>query len=121
MAEEKPLTKSELLLALRESGFATKNDVGSAVREEIEQRDLATKLDVDNTIHERMTEFYEGLIKPQFDELRQIVIDGFSRVEARLTGVEREIDGLKAELADTPSRGEFEQLKGRVDRLERTN
>jgi len=68
----------------------------------------------------------EGL----FNELRREMIAGFQRVDKRFRGIDHslnklevgqshlkdQIDGLKADLSDTPSRREFQQLKSKVDR-----
>ena len=68
----------------------------------------------------------EGL----FNELRREMIAGFRRIDKRFRGIDHsmnklevgqshlkdQIDGLKADLSDTPSRREFERLKSKVDR-----
>ncbi len=68
----------------------------------------------------------EGL----FNELRREMIAGFQRVDKRFRSIEHnlkklevgqshlkdQIDGLKADLSDTPSRRQFEKLKARVDK-----
>jgi chromosome segregation ATPase len=115
MAEEKPLTKSDLVAALKEIGVAT-ND----------------------TVHNQLTEFYDGLIKPEFEK-----IDAhFEAIDTRLNNLEErqasledsvnslqvgqehirtEIKELNADLSDTPSRAEHENLKARVTALESRN
>ena len=61
----------------------------------------------------------EGL----FNELRREMKSGFEKVGRRFDKMEvgqphlkDQIDGLKADLSDTPSRREFQQLKSKVDR-----
>ena len=40
----------------------------------------------------------------------------FNKIEVGLSHLKDQIDGLKADLSDTPSRREFQQLKSKVDR-----
>ena len=68
----------------------------------------------------------EGLI----NNLRREMISGFQKMDKRFKGVDNrlnklevgqshlkdQIDGLKADLSETPSRREFQQLKSKVDR-----
>lgn len=122
MAEEKPLTKSDLVAVLKEIGVAT-ND----------------------TVHIQLTEFYDGLIKPEFEKIngRLTILentvtslenavtslqegqasleDGFNRLEVGQEHIRTEIKELKADLSDTPSRAEHENLKARVNVLESRN
>jgi archaellum component FlaC len=43
------------------------------------------------------------------------MVDSLKSVKTELAHVKDEINGLKADLSDTPSRKEFENLKTRVD------
>jgi polyhydroxyalkanoate synthesis regulator phasin len=66
---------------------------------------------------EELAEFFRSEIVPRFEKLEA----GQSRLEAGQQHLSEEMKELKAELANTPSRREFEELKHRVDRLERAN
>jgi predicted nucleic acid-binding Zn-ribbon protein len=86
---------------------------------------------------ETLAEFYHGRLKPEFDDVRKEMRDGFQavnrrfqevdnrfqeidkrfdKVDSELSGIKDEIDGLKAELSDVPNKKEFNELKARVDR-----
>ena len=104
MADEKPVTKSDLVSALKEAGIATKEDV----------RDI---------VHEELTEFHASMTAPKLEELRGDMKIGFRHVKSRLDKLELEtrhvkdeIKGLKADLSNTPSREQFEKLKAKVDK-----
>jgi archaellum component FlaC len=105
MADETPLTIPNLIAALKEAGFVTKDDL-VALREEIKEDTLNT-----------LAQFYEGQIKPEIGEVRTEI----QMVKNELSWVKDEIKGLKADMADTPTRREFEGLKQRVERLEQVN
>lgn len=77
----------------------------------------------DHRIFEERAEFHQEIVQPQMDELRSHL----STIESRVSNVEPKLDsgfsrlldeikGLKADLADTPSRREFEGLKAKVER-----
>jgi hypothetical protein len=105
-------------------GLATKEDVRQVITDEITQRGLVTKDDIaqlreeikEDTLN-TLAEFYSGEIKPQFEQIER----GFDRLETDVSYLKGEINGLKADLSDTASHGEFEGLRQRVDRLERMN
>ena len=71
-----------------------------------------------------LAEFYVDLVKP---DMKKIVkkIDGVEKelveLKAEVVGNSRRIDDLKTDIADTPSRKEFNQLKTKVDRYHPTN
>jgi hypothetical protein len=146
MAEEKPLTKSGLVSALKEVGVATKDDVRQVLGEEIESRRLATRDDVrqivseeissrglatkedvqqivSDELHSQMSEFFVGRIKPEIDGLIKEVRQGFKlvnthidKLEIEARGIKDDVEGLEADLSDTPSRREFNELKTRIDK-----
>ena len=92
MANEKPLTKSALIAALKEIGVTTQDDLDK-LRDDINEDFLVT-----------LAEFYSGEIKPDL-----------TKFELAISSLKGERDGLKEELSDTPSRREFNNLKKRVD------
>ena len=80
-----------------------------------------------------LDEFVQAILagtEELFNELSREMIAGFQRVDKRFRGIDHslkklevgqshlkdQIDGLKADLSDTPSRREFQQLKSKVDR-----
>ena len=71
-----------------------------------------------------LAEFYVDLVKP---DMKKIVkkIDGVEKelveLKEEVVGNSRRIDDLKTDIADTPSRKEFNQLKTKVDRYHPTN
>ena len=97
MADEKPLTKLELLAVLKVAGVVTKDDLKNfATKEDLKK--LATKDDL---------KALEGKI----DSLER-------RLKLRMGKHKMEILMAMAKLATTtPTRKEFEELKGKVDRL----
>ncbi|OGM31221.1 hypothetical protein A2630_04325 [Candidatus Woesebacteria bacterium RIFCSPHIGHO2_01_FULL_44_10] len=105
----KPADFKDLIFALKKAGFPTKGDVKQIVSDEF---------------HEEITKFYAGRIKPEFDQVNKRldrVDKRLVRVEVRLNGVEGEVRGLKEELSDTPSRGQFNDLKARVNHYHPAN
>lgn len=115
MKDEKPLTKSDLVAALKEIGVAT-ND----------------------TVHNQLTEFYDGLIKPEFEKIngrltnvenavtslqegQASLVDSVNSLEVGQKHIRAEIKELNADLSDTPSRAEHENLKARVNVLKNRN
>ena len=68
-----------------------------------------------NTLLEGMDKLYErfkGEMNTRFDNVE----NRLRNVEVELSHVKDEITGLKADLSDTPSRRQFEELKARVDK-----
>jgi uncharacterized protein YpuA (DUF1002 family) len=105
MADEKPLTKSDLVAALKDF-----------------------RKDVRDIVHDELTEFHANMTKPEIEKLRQEMKAGFKdvdtrlgRVEAELHWVKDEVKGLKEEFSTTPSRQEFNRLKARVEKYHPTN
>jgi hypothetical protein len=107
MAEEKPFTIPELVTALKEAGFATKDDVKEIVLEAVD------------AVLEGQTPIYERLdgIDKRLDKLEE----GQARLEVAQAHTTDEIKGLKADLSDSPSRAELNNLKARVTGLEKTH
>ena len=115
MSDEKPLTKSALVAALKEAGMPTREDVRQIVGDEV---------------HKQLSEAHAGLTKPALDELRQEIRDRLNQItdmvsqlesevaKLRVTvnGLKDDVKGLTAELSDKPSRRQFNQLKARVDK-----
>lgn len=125
MPEEKPLTKSSLMAALKEAGVATRDAVREIVGREISAREIATKDDVreivgqglssgelatKDDLYEVLAEFHRGEVQPELAKIRASI----EEVRVSLSWVKDEVNGLKAELSDTPSRKEFENLKREV-------
>jgi hypothetical protein len=123
MAEEKPLTKSDVVAALKTVGVATKEDVRQIVGEEIRTRGLATKGQVEDSVHHQLTEFHADMTLPQIQGFRQAMEEGFgelggkiNQLAAEVSYLKDEVRGLKAEFAATPSRRDLEELKHKVER-----
>jgi predicted nucleic acid-binding Zn-ribbon protein len=80
---------------------------------------------------EELAEFFSSEIKPEFEKIddrlnkleagQSRLENNVARLEVGQGHIREEIKELKADLSDTPSRREFEELKHRVDGLERTN
>ena len=157
MSTEKPLTKSDLISALKEAGVITKFNFSSALKESgvitksnvasaLEKANVVTKSNLDialkkqeERIIERVfndrTEFYHGMIKPEFNKIHSEINtlckqtgSEFKKVDQRLNKLEsgqsyikNEINGLTAELSDTPSRSEFTKLRTTVDHYHPAN
>lgn len=106
MANPKPLAKEDLVEALKD--LPTKKDV---------------KKIVDDSIHHQLSEFHANMTKPALKGLEKRLNSRFDKVESRLDNLEvgqallkDKLDGLTADLSDTPSRRQFEKLKARVDK-----
>ena len=68
---------------------------------------------------DRMFEEQNKRIDERFkrvDERFKQVDERFNRLEVEVSYIKDTLNGLKADLADTPSRREFEELKARVDK-----
>lgn len=61
MADEKPLTRSDLVAALKEAGVATQNDL-KELRKQV-------KKDVEEIVHNQLTEFHHEMVKPELDKI----------------------------------------------------
>jgi archaellum component FlaC len=75
------------------------------------------------TLNEAVDAILEGIEK-MVGGVRGEMNERFDKVDNRLQGVETEvrfvkdeINGLKADLSTTPSRGEFEELKTKVNKV----
>ena len=101
MADEKPLTKSGLVAALKEAGVATKDDVRQIV-------DKAVKTDVFKLVSEATDAILKGV-----DKLHAGHEKRFDKLEAGQLELKRQIRDLKH---DTPSKQSFDDLKARVDK-----
>lgn len=124
MADEKPLTKSELVATLKEAGFVTKDDL-KELRKQVKE-------DTEDVVHNQLTEFYAGRIQPEIDKLRDEMRIGFDemragfkqvdqrlhKLEADVSFIKDDIKGLVADFSTVPKREEFNDLKTRVRRLE---
>ncbi len=98
MANEKPLTKTTLMAALKEAGVATKEDVREIVGQKIEKLEKVLA-----------STFIK--IEKRFDNLDE-TIKGESKK------LQRQINDLNA---DSPTRKEHNDLKEKVDRHHPTN
>ena len=108
MKDEKPLTKSDLLSVLKEAGIPTEERLVELV---------------DETVHNRMTEFYAGMIKPEQDNMRKEIVSRLEAIDTKLAELQVEVRGVKddtrginAELSLTVSRKDFDELRTRVDK-----
>lgn len=85
---------------------------------------------------EELSKFYVDFIKPDFEEIKEDVVSKFKslnekmdkgfaeakkerqEIKTELRYVKGDIEGLKAELSDTPSRKDLNQLKREVETLQ---
>src|SRR5258708_5147221 len=102
MADKTSFTLKDLITALKQAGFPTKKDV-------------------EDIVHNQLTEFHAEITKPELDKLGKRIdqvdkkIDGLS---VELNHVKDIVNGLKADLSLVPTKEEFNGLKTRVRRLE---
>jgi len=85
-----------------------------------------------------LAEFYHDRLRPEFEKVNSRLgrVEGqlnnmegrlagvekrLTAVEAELKGVKNDIKGLTGEFSDTPSRKEFKNLEGKVDRFHPTS
>jgi len=138
MADEKPLTKAQFVAALQEIGVATKKDVGQIVSQEIAANGLASKedlkdlrgqvkKDIDDALHDQFAEYHAAMVAPEFEKLQTKMKEGFiqvdrrlSRLEADVSAIKNDVQGLTEELSLKPSRVEFNELKRKVDKYHPT-
>lgn len=112
MTSRKPLTKQDLAEVFKD--LPTKDDVRQIVGEEISSKGVATK----EYVGEGIDAILAGVEK-MFGEQDKRNEKKFATKEdlKREAGfLKDEINGLKADLSNTPSRREFEELKARVDK-----
>jgi len=105
MKEEKALTRAELIAVLEEVGVATKDDVKKAVYKTVSE---ATDAIIGGM--EGMDESVRKEIRATSDAIDTRL----SGIEIELRGLKNDIDGLHAELSDSASRKELNELKTRV-------
>lgn len=111
MADVKPLTIPALIAAMKEAGFATREDV-----EEISLQTADAILEGQAPIYERLDKIEAKLV--EHDQRFEKLEAGQVRLEVGQVHLKDEIQGLKADLSDTPSRAEHNALKERVAVLE---
>lgn len=125
MADEKPLTRSDLVAALKEAGVATRDDVRQIVGEEIAARGLSTRDDVHTIVLDAADAVLEGVERllegfATRDDLKTID-PRLKKLETGHSHIKDQIEGLKAEFSVTPSRQELNDLKVKVDRYHPSN
>ena len=79
-----------------------------------------TRKDLTNATAE-IVENVGELLDKHLSPLKKYMDKRFDRVEAKQVQHSRQIDDLKTDLADTPDRKEFNNLKAKVDRFHPTN
>ncbi len=129
MSDTKPITKSELLVALKEAGVATKDDVRQIVGEELTSNEtkktLATIVGAELTARGVATKYdLKGLAAK--DDLRDLVTkgdlkEGLGKLERSLKrrmGQERNkvLDTIGKLATHTPTISAFRELKSKVDK-----
>lgn len=124
MADEKPLTKSDLIAVLKETGIATKRDLDTAIEasEKRLRRDIDTAV---KTSEERLREVTKKdtaeAIKASEKRLKKHFSDGITRIAKDIIAtsetLHNEVVGRLDDLElNTVKRGEFEALKRKVER-----
>ena len=112
----------------RLSGFATKTDLderlsGFATKKDI--KNFATKSDLqdlrkqinDDQVEAR-SEFFQKMTKPAIEDVAsKTKTELITKIENAESNLTQEIDGLKAELSETPSKSDFEKLQKQVATL----
>ena len=98
MAKDKPLTKDELISELAEFYVGhVEPGVQRIIKKEI------------------------GGVKKELAGVKKEMRQGFTELKAEVVGNSRRIDDLKTDIADTPSRKEFNAVKAKVERYHPTN
>ncbi len=126
MADEKPLTIPALIAAMKEAGFATVADVERIADQQFTSRNVATQeyftkvvLDASEAIIKGQDAIYTKLAEHD-KRLNQIDMR-LEKLEVGQSHINDELQGLKADLSDTPSRTEHNRLKERIIVLENRN
>lgn len=78
-----------------------------------------------NDILDVLAEFYEGRLKGEFEDLGKEMRAGFNSVakefrviKTDIVFIKRDIQDIKADRFDTPTRQEFNKLKSKVETLQ---
>lgn len=113
MTNSKPLTKKDLLIALKD--IPRKKEVRQIVKDEV---------------FHQMSGFHAKMTMPKLEKLQKDLRQGFGKVgdrlrkvesglvkvEADITFIKRDIGDIKVNVSDTPTKKEHEELKSRVDK-----
>ncbi len=110
MQQTASFTIPQLVTALKKAGFPTKQDV-------------------EDIVHNQLTEFHANMTLPEISKLRNEMQDGFKQTAIGFKQVNKRLDKLESGVSfikddvknlklDTPTRHEFEDLKHRVRKTE---
>ena len=117
MTKGKPLTIPNIISAMKQAGFVTKDDLNKS------QENLRKQIDDDQ--FEARTEFHVKMTLPAIDKMgsdlkKEIAkvdnkVDNLSnkvdRLSIEVAGIKDDVEGLTEEFASAPSRKEFEEFK----------
>ena len=106
MPDKKPLTKSNLVAALKEAGVATNDDL-----QKLENR-------MKDHVFEVLTEFHAEMTWPKLNKIEKdirAVDQKIGRISLDVAHIKDQMKGLEADLSAATSRGDFEKLKRKVE------
>jgi vacuolar-type H+-ATPase subunit I/STV1 len=126
MAKVTPLTIPNIISAMKQAGFVTKNDLDKSqenLRKQINDDQFAAR-----------TEFHANMVAPRLETLERKVEkigglttdvgnlttevkkigDKVDKLSLEVAGIKDDVKGLTEEFATTPSRKEFEEFKRAV-------
>lgn len=119
MPEEKPLTKTTFVAALKEAGVVTQKDLQKQEKRlRKDMRSIANEVVGDAA--DKILQGMDQLFAEQNERLARMD-ERLAKVEVGLSHVRDEVKGLKADLSLMVSRKEFNELKEKVERFHPTN
>jgi len=120
MAKIKPLTIPNIISAMKQAGFATKDDLNNGLN--------GLRKQIDEDQFEARTEFHLKMTLPVIEKVEKSLKVEIAKVDDKVdklsnkvdnlsievAGIKDDVEGLTGEFATTPSRKEFEEFKRTV-------
>ncbi|GEM_PF-7070258 len=101
MANKTLLTIPNLIKAFKKAGFVTKSDLKNfATKDDLKEvlKEYPTKKDVEDLVHNQLTEFHTYITVPEIEKLRIEMRDGFGKVNTKLEEVESDVAEIKRDV-----------------------
>ncbi len=111
MPEEKPLTETSLVAALKEAGVVTQKD--------LQKQEKRLRKDMRSIANEVVSDAADKILQGIEKLLENYATK--EDLKREISWVRGDIDGLKSDLSLSVSRKEFNELKEKVERFHSTN
>lgn len=125
-----PVTNQMLNEAV-EAILSRMNQMLGDVARKDDLKDFATKADVENIVHDQLTQYHADMVAPEIERLGKDIRslqggitelnDNMQNVKNDVRWMKDDVEGIKAEISTTPNRHEFESLRARVQKLEKAS